>query len=402
MIKKILIVLTILLAAAALLLFIYRYQILKYSTETLIRKALPDYIKIEKILFQPERSRIVFENFKILNPPGFSYQNILEIKKISCGYKMKGNNILDGLEMLEPVFQRPLLTIERLADGRTNIIEFGKYFEGRTKTEETAPAAKSASPKGRNIIGNKKISDILKLPETFAAKEGRAVFIDRIVPSRPHMITFDNINATLSLELNGSYTRVLALSSKGSGNLNENNYEIVTWDMSLDPKTPRLTMSNRFDISGADIISFQLYYDKYCPLAFKQGKFSGTLVFDFDNGSIGSTNVVRLSNLIFSVKPGFENAQFWETNVPDLVKYFSSPSGEIVFDFKIKGDMSKPEFYLGPISKSALTAMAIDKISNTLERAAKQGQEQLSSVPDGAKTNLNKAINIFKQMIKKK
>lgn len=127
---------------------------------------------------------------------------------------------------------------------------------------------------------------------------------------------------------------------------------------------------------------------------FKAGRFSGSLIFNFDNGMIGSSDELRLSGLKFAVKPGYENAQFWQTTVPDLVKYFTTPYGEVVFDFKIKGDMDDPKFFLGPKSKEALIAMAVDKISDAIQKNASGGQ----------KSDIEKAkdyIDMFKGFLKK-
>ena len=151
------------------------------------------------------------------------------------------------------------------------------------------------------------------------------------------------------------------------------------------------------------MISFEPYYDKYSPFIFKRGRFSGTLIFDFDNGNIGSTNEVRLSNLIFSIKEGYENAEFWETTVPSLAKYFTTPSGDVLFDFKIKGEMANPKFYLGPISKQALASMAIEKISDIIEEAPRSPGQQ--GGPPAKKSDLDKAkeiIDLFKGLTKKK
>ena len=214
------------------------------------------------------------------------------------------------------------------------------------------------------------------------------------------MLTFENVDAKLGLVLNSSYTALLNLTSTGQGNVNGDRDEVVKWTISFNPTTPGLTMSNRFEVYNVDIVPFEPYYDRHSPFVFKTGRFSGLLIFDFDNGSIGSSNEIHLSNYRFYIKQGYENASFWDTTVSDLVKYFTSPYGEIVFDFKIKGDMANPRFYLGPISKQAITNMAIDKISSAIQQASGQSQ-----TPGAPKTDIEKAkdyIDMFKGLINKK
>lgn len=398
MIKKTLIAITLLLVASAAAIFIYRYRIIQYSAETIIRKALPEYVKIDKIYLDFNESKIIFGGFKILNPPHFSYKNLMEIEEISCKYKMRTKSFMDGIEIFEPVFKKPVLTIERLGNGKLNLIEMQSVIGKSPGSGEGKQEAKTVEAGSRDMLGSKKISDIIKLPEEFLLKDGKIIFIDRLGAASPNMITFENINAGLSLKLNDSYTGVVALDTSGQGDLNGNADEVVKWTIAYNPTTPQLTMSNRFEVSNLDIVPFRPYYDRYSPLIFVKGRFSGTLVFDFDNGSIGSTNEIHLSDFKFYIKQGYENAQFWETTVPDLVKYFSSSFGEIVFDFKVKGDMANPKFYLGPISKQALASMAIDKISSAIQKASSSQQGEGTSDIDKAK----EYIDLFKGLINKK
>ena len=405
MLKKIVASIIVIIAITAIAVFIYRYQILQYSAETIIRKILPDYVRVDTIIFRPQEEKLTLKGFKILNPPGFSSRYLIEIDEVIGTYKMKGKSIIDGIEMLEPVFKKATLNIERLSDGTLNLVKMQTLLEkGAPKApKEVSPATSSLGKKAAaySMIGNRKISEIVKLPETFALENSKIIFTDRFVGATAHIITFEDINSTVSLKLNDMYSKVLNLASIGSGRLNGDSAETIKWNIVWDPTTPMLTMSNRFDVSNLDLLTLEPYYDKYSPLVFKSGRFSGTLIFDFNNGDIGSSDEIHLSGAKFNVKQGYENAPFWDTTVPDLVKYFTSPHGEIVFDFKIKGTMSKPQFYLGPISKQALTSMAIDKISSAIDTMS-QGQ---GGTPGAPKNDIQKAkeyIDLFKGMINKK
>lgn len=402
MTRKLLPALILMLVIAAAVLFVYRFYVLQYTAETLIRRALPDYVRIDKIKLEPERSLIRLENFRLVNPGNFSHRYLVEIASVSCGYRLKGKNILEGFELLEPEFRQPVIAIERLPGGKTNLEAMGDTVKNAAAPAPAAPRLKKNKGLVSKMIGDKKLSDILKLPENFSIRDGKIVFIDRSIGDRPHMITFENIDCSLSLKLDDKYSRVLWVSSEGAGNVSGNAGETVRWVISLDPTTPKLTMSNNFIVSGLDINNFEPYYDKYSPFVFRRGRFSGSLIFDFNNGGIGSTNEIRLSGLLFWIKPGRENAIFWQTSVPELVKYFTSTSGDIVFDFKIKGDMADPQFLLGPISKAALTGMAVDKISAVIAAVAGKSGEAPSG--PGAKSDMDKAmeyIDFFKGMIKK-
>jgi len=293
-----------------------------------------------------------------------------------------------------------VLNIERLKDGSINLNTMKRELADKamaaSQTDAVVKAAGTAA-----VVKAATLPKIVTLPENFLVKDGKLVFLDRLPYSKPYQTSIEAINTRLSLKLGDDYTELLNLSLEGEGRLNGNDDEAVKWTISMDPTTQLLTMSNRFEVFGLDITALAPYYDKYSPFVFRKGRFSGTLIYDFDNGNIGSTNEIHLSDLAFYVKKGYENAVFWQTTVQDLAKYFTSSTGDIVFDFKIKGDMSKPKFYLGPISKQAIAAMAIDKITDAIKSA---GETQQGS-PQGPKSDIEKAreyIDLFKGLLDKK
>lgn len=414
--RPILIAAAILIAIIAVVLIFYRLSILSYTAETIVRNILPDYVRVDKISFDLSLSRASLKGFRIINPPGYSAKYLLEIGDMSCRYKMKGKTVLDGLEIIDPVFTKPVIYIERRPDGRLNINEMSNLLlkgqggglpgarpatlneareEARAKGVAAGRAAGAAA-----MVGNKKLSDVVKLPEVYNIKSGKIVFNDYAVRGGPHKLVFDGVDGQISVKLNDTYTRVLRVGSAGDGYFSNNKSETVRWVIDMDPNTPRLTLSSRFDVSGVYIKPFEPYYDRYSPLVFRSGTFSGTLIFDFDNGNIGSTNDVRLSDITFVTKPGAENGEFWGSSVRELVKYFTTASGDIVFDFKIKGDMANPQFYFGPISKRALTSMAVDKISDALSAAAK-GASGDGAAPDSKAKAIADAVKMLMKKSKK-
>jgi hypothetical protein len=309
---------------------------------------------------------------------------------------MRGRSLLDGIEIMEPLLRGVALNIERLRDGRVNVMDMKGAIEGAS--QKAAQSAPSQGMRPSRKADGGRLSDIIKLPDTFNVRGGRLIFTDRMQPDGAYVITLEDINSDMSVRMNEYYTGIENATSTGGALLNGRRDEVVRWTSSFYPMEPRLTMSNRFEVSGLDVKTFEPYYDRYSPFVFKKGRFSGLLIFDFNDARIGSSNEIHLSGLEFYVKPGCENAQFWDTTVRDMAKYFTSPHGDIVFDFKIKGDMTAPNFYLGPISKQALAAMAIDKISEAIQKAS--GKD----TPGGKKTDLEKAgeyIDLVKNFMKK-
>jgi hypothetical protein len=343
---------------------------------------------------------------KILNPPEYLSKYSLAIEEVRCVYRIRGGIIPSGLDILEISFYKPEITVERLPDEKINLVEMNNFvgtfpavIPPAVEIPQALPAAETSPGKPKARGNTKKLSGVIKLPSDFSVKNGRIYFIDSVPYSKPYEIIIDSVNGKVSASFNDSYTAMLSLAFTLDGNLNGAADETLKWIASLDPGTPKLTMSNRFEVSNLDILAFRPYYDAQSPVVFKKGGFSGELIFDFSDGNIGSTNEIRLSDVEFWIKPGYEDAQLWGTSVPDLVKYLTSSSGDIVFDFKLKGDMANPEFHLGPISKRALASMAIDKISSY---AIKQIQSKTNSAANGTVDKAKDYINMFKGLIEKK
>lgn len=381
-------------------LYFYRHAIIRYYTEKIIRENLPGYIKVDRVDFDFINNKVSLKNFRILNAPGFSSQFFLKIDDISCRYGIVGRPIPTGLNISEVLLSGADIRIERSRDGMVNVAQMDKFvrsFSSRETHKETQLANLEAgsTKKPANPV-SKNLSDLVKLPASFGIKDAKLVFLDNMPYDNPYIITIESVGGQVSVNFSDNYSSVTNLSFKLTGRLNGDKSESIQWLAYLIPATPKLTMSNRFDVSGLNLTTFEPYYDSFSPLIFKKGRLSGTLVFDFNNGDIGSTNEIYLSDLSFSVKPGYENAQMWGTTVPDLMRYFTTTSGDIVFDFKLKGDMAKPTFYLGPISKRALTSMVVDKIASyAVDQSTKQG---------GANKNIDKAkeaIDMVRQFLKK-
>ena len=402
MLKRIAIAVILIIIVVAAGLYIYRHAIIRYYTEKIVRENLPGYVKIDRVDFDFTNNKVSFRNFRILNAPGFSSQFFLKVDDISCKYGILGRGIPTGLEISDVLLSGADIRIERLRDGTVNAAQMEKFIQSFSPKKADSPqslpgrhAGEADSKKRPDPYINKNLSDLIKLPSSFGIKNAKVVFLDKMPYDDPYIISIESVGGQVSINFGDNYSKITGVSFTLEGRLNGDKAETIKWLASLDPTRPRLTMSNRFEVSGLDLPAFEPYYDSFSPLVFKRGRLSGTLVFDFDNGNIGSTNEIYLSNLAFSVKRGYEDAQMWGTTVPDLMRYFTTTSGDIVFDFKLKGDMAKPTFYLGPISKRALTSMVVDKVASyAMDQATKQGGNS-----DIGKAK--EAIDLFKQFLKK-
>jgi len=229
MIRKPVIITAAVLILISAAVFIYRYQILQYTAEALIRKYLPAYVRIDTIRFDFVKGDISLGGFKIANPAGFSDQYLASVEKITCHYKMGGKTILDGLELSGPVLTGAVLNIERLGDGRVNLAEAEALAGKGPLPPPAGPAEGKRSPQNRQAPENRKAAGPVRIPEKFIIKNARAVFMDRRIRAAPVIITFDNVNAELALKMDGSRAKLLGVNSAGEGNLNGDRNQAVKW-----------------------------------------------------------------------------------------------------------------------------------------------------------------------------
>jgi uncharacterized protein DUF748 len=371
--KKFVMIVLVLLCVAAGAAYYFRFEIFQVSAESIIKKNLPPFMFVDKLDFNLKDGVLTATGIGIKNPRGYKNKYLAHIDTVICTYKMSGKQILDGFEVTDIKANGVVINVERRPDGRLNVNEM-KQSMGAGRGRFPVSKDKNGKDKPKKS-GAFDISEMIKLTDTINIKNGRVNFLDEeIIRPRQYALTIDNMQAKVVLRLNSNYTDVLSVGSSGSGNINGDRQQKINWVVSLDPGSPALTMSNRIEASNLDITLLKPYYDEYSPVEIERGRFSGTIVLDFDNGDIGSMNTLRLSNLVFRQKTGFAGSMFWDIALPDMVKYLQSSPGEITFDFKIKGTMEDPRFYPGPIVKAALQKMAIDKISQ-LFQPSNEGSE---------------------------
>ncbi|MFH1868103.1 MAG: hypothetical protein ABH843_03940 [Candidatus Omnitrophota bacterium] len=400
------ILLLIFIAAIAMAGYVYlnRHTIFDYNINKLVKSLMPKYIEVGELNFDLQSRKITIKNFKIKNADGFVHDYLAEIPEVHCVYTQKNDeNILEGISIKDIDLIRPSIFIVRQEDSQVSVARMEDVFKEEVQ-ESKGPSliSKLAAYLFYQFSPVKKIEDLVEIEPVFNLKGGKFIFDDFYFDKKGYKTTIEQIEGKVELTLKKDLKGIEYIRTKGVGFVNGERPQKLKWNTEYNPKTPKLTMANSFDISNIDFIHFKPYYDKFSPFIFKQGRASGELIFDFDNGDIGSTNEVRFSGLDFEAKGDQGYESFWAASAQDLQRYFSSASGELVFDFKIKGPMEKPKFYLGPKAKRALTKMVVYRITDTLfkkdEPSQAQGETQPSPTQQGEKSDVEQIIDIFKNI----
>jgi len=190
------------------------------------------------------------------------------------------------------------------------------------------------------------------------------------------------------------------MTTLGEGFVGGDPGQSIAWNIYLNPQSAELNMNNNIDLRDVDLMPFKPYYDEYAPVNVQSGSVSGKLTIDFENGNIGSTNTIILSNFKFTEREGVFASGAWDVSLADIVKYLQSSSGDITFDFKIKGDMDSPKFYPGPYLKQAMQSMVVDKVSDVIKSFSSSGEEEAAAgQAAGEQSDMDKAVNMIRGLL---
>jgi len=396
MAKKIFFAILILCVIIVIAGYLFGNMILQRSIELALKQALPRWVQFDSFSVDILRGVFVASGITVSNVDGFSRERLLEIPGLRCGFVIR--NALRRtmtIEFSDLVFLRPKLTIERNRRGEFNLPGLQERIKSAMRARALPPAGNQPVPGALPGVQAKKLFDHIRPPRTCSLEDAEIDFIDNSFPDAERTFTLEHITSQLTVRFKDDYSGIAQISNQGSGQSGGRPDETIEWDMSLDPSTQGLTMSNRILPRNIDLAPFFPYIEKYIPLSLRSGRCSGAIVFDFDNGQIGSTNELELSNLAFSIKPGFDEYNFGGVSVSDIARYLVAGREKVIFDFKIKGRPDNLRFFVGPVIKQALTAMVINKVADALLSTSQQATQK---GPQSTKETVIQIIDIIKKM----
>lgn len=389
----------------------HRSLIFDYSVNKLIESLLPANVEIKRLNFDFENKRIAVKDLRIANPKGFRRTAFIRIPEININYSQRDKrSILKGVVISSIVLTNPVLYLERSKDGSTNIQHLIKAPDRPEKSRRLPLKTKllavsvylfSPAKKTYNLDEIKSTlekiirntGEMIEVTPLWNIKNGSLIFDDRYTHYKGHKTTVENIEAKIDLQLKKDLRGLDYIKSEGSGFVNGQKEQTLHWIVASDPKTPKLTMSNKLTVQNVNLVHFKPYYDRFSPFIFENATASGKLIFNLNNGNIDSLNELWLTTPELKIKTTFPFKDLWAVGSQELYKYFSSQSGEIFFDFEIKGLTQQPQFSLGPKTKIAVAKMVIDKIVDVLLEKTDESQ----TGPGSEKGFIQKIIDKYKQ-----
>ncbi|NQT90450.1 MAG: hypothetical protein HQ558_04270 [Candidatus Omnitrophica bacterium] len=399
--KITLIILVLAFLSVGIYVYMNRSALFDHGVDKLIKNLMPSYLEVEDLDIDLKARTISIKNFKVLNPKGFEQSYLVEIPEVNATYTQKDeSNILKGIIISDIDLMRPVIYFQRSRDRGLNVQHMDEVLCHPQKPREPSLGAKIFAGIFYIFSPVKKIDELLELKPVFNVRSGTFIFDDRYLNDRGYMTTIEEIESQIRLRLKDGFEGVDYVESEGKGLVNGRDGQSLHWVTAYNPNTPELTMSNDFKMRNVDFVHFAPYYDKFSPFIFRRGRASGEMIFNFDSGNIGSTNELRFYNIVLEIKEDFPMQNLWAVSAEDLYRYFTSSSGEIVFDFKIKGPVDSPKFYLGSKTKRALANMVVGKIRDAIYGNDKDTQQEAgTTTPSEEKSDAEKILDLFRGIV---
>jgi len=234
------------------------------------------------------------------------------------------------------------------------------------KLKEPVPGqenlAYAAEPGSKNPL-----YDLLKNLRNVRIDDSSIVFEDHFKMEKSYKIWCDKLSAEIiSRDTGSGYLATTVVMNLTIPQVREGNgwlgmkasmavYPLVT-DMELTAET-----------NNIELPIFTPYLQRNAPFYFRSGRFSSKTDFRAHAGDIDSLTTMYISNMNLRVNPYDSNAQFLHVSINRLAPYLLS-GNEIVFDFVIKGNVSNPQFGIGPKVKYALGMVAMEEVAKVIQQ----------------------------------
>ena len=417
--RKFLMLILILLLCVAVFVYLNRHVIVEQMIEKTLSENLPDSILIDDVKIDINKGKAEVIGLKVLNPEGFREDHCLTIDRLVCMFDLSSEGIFEGIDIQTIKINGLEVFIERGADKQINLIEAGERFQPETEVivDQNRKSVIDENKLIRDFLENKgmldedgnfDVSGKINVTDTINIKNGTITYYDLSTGRIPFSVSIDDIQGDLIIKTFNSFSDILLVRSYGTGTLNGYHDQTLKWNTTFYPETAKLTMSNNIEAMNVDISTFLPYIDSYLPITISKGRLSGNLVFDFDNGNIGSMCSLKLNDLDFKAKQQGGGVSFWEEGVDDIVRYLRTSPDEIFFDFKVKGDLENPRFYPGPVVKAALQRMFMEKIQYMIGGEDEGGQadsdkrsvqEGMVSDQQGERSDIDTVVGILQGLL---
>lgn len=208
---------------------------------------------------------------------------------------------------------------------------------------------------------------ILSLVRSIQIEDSTISFEDRFGMREPYTVWCDSFFADLTSRDTGAGYLQAALTAKCR--LPQKRYGDGWFGVkaSLAAYPDKTNMELTASAGNIDVMVFLPYVSRNTPFNFRSGRFGSKTDFRLHNGIVDSLTTMSFDDVRLTINPYAPNAQFMNVSINRLVPYLTS-SGNIIFDFVLKGDARKPEIGVGPRVKYAIGMVVMEEVGKAVGR----------------------------------
>lgn len=347
---------------------------MKFFGKQLIQDRLGELIgrklEFESMSWDLSKAEVNFKGFTIPEEIDFENKTFLNAEKFSVILDKNKFDKEKKIVINELIVEKAMLNIERNKKGKFNVSNLGskkskiQTKNSKNKASGIAYAAESASNPVYNFVKNVKKLTI---------KNSVINFKDYYIPNGPCSATLKDLSVNVSSspdneKSSGSIPVQYNLSLKIEGKERDGALSVAGGAACY--KT-RVDTELNIDTEHIDIMQFLPYFEHLTPFIFHEGVFSSNTKIACHNNMLNSLTTMVFHRLRLETDPDKENTEFLQVAVNKLEPYLTSGSGEIIFDFVIKGPVEKPSVGIGPKVKTAIGMAVMDEVIRQLQNMQK-------------------------------
>lgn len=217
---------------------------------------------------------------------------------------------------------------------------------------------------------NNPFYDLLKNLRHIRVEDSSILFEDSFKMAKPYKMWCDKLSAEVISNEAGSghlattvvMSLVLPQSRGGNGWLG------MKASMAVYPDGTNMEMTA--ETGNIELPIFMPYFERNTPFYFRSGRFRSKTNFRLRGGNIDSLTTLYISNMNLRINPHDPSAQFLNVSINRLEPYLLY-GDDNVFDFVITGNISEPQFGVGPKVKLAIEMATMGELAKAIQQIRK-------------------------------
>jgi len=342
-----------------ILAFLAQLIVAPYLKDIIVRKAkdiLGVEVSIGNCALSILRGRIILENVNIPSPQ-YKDEYLIKAKELTVDFYLIP--LLFKKEILQVLsLKQPELILHRDEAGTLKSPQFKNFKKDKEEKTRTKPSV---------------------LVKRLIVKNGSLKLVDHFVSTPPIVVTFSDLNCDIINSLSFISRKVITdidLTGKIEG---QGKFSI---DARGDFVSKPISFDGDIKTENISLPKFTPYYGKNLSIVVKGGYLNMNSKALCDKGNLDITNKVRIEKV--EVEPIGDPAQTILFELPTIyvIQFLKDEKGTISFEFKVGGNLDKPEFRIGPEIEHALKQAMMRRIADGVQRLLEKPQEASKKIEE--------------------